>query len=156
MSLFRSEKDYLSPKVVDIAPTLAHFEERIIVFIKKSDPPTESLQQTDLSFKANTHYYDLISHYGAKVSMRTSRVVFATCCAICTTSRAIRLKAITTCAWCHTVVLTRMILSLTWFGAFCSWSSGCACVALVIGTASAQCAYEDKHKEYLFHSIFSF
>jgi hypothetical protein len=53
-------------------------------------------------------------------------------------------------------VLTRMILSLTWFGAFCSWSCGSACVALVIGTASAQCAYEDKHKEYLFHCIFLF
>ena len=33
---------------------------------KKGGPPTESLQQTDLSFKANTHYYDLISHYGAR------------------------------------------------------------------------------------------
>ena len=111
-------KGLFIPKSGRYCPNVGAFRRTHYSIHKKSDPPTESLQQTDLSFKANTHYYDLISHYGAKVSMRTSRIVFATCCAICTTSGARILERVATCALCHTVVLTHMLVGLTRFGTF--------------------------------------
>ena len=49
-------KGLFIPKSGRYCPNVDAFRRTHYSIHKKSDPPTESLQQTDLSFKANTHY----------------------------------------------------------------------------------------------------